>query len=225
VTALLGAVVAWAIVRSHSTPPAREVATDRSVVRLPAAAPAVAVGDGSDGNAHASEREVAGMDRVAYDALARRTWELLKRGDAGELVKELARGNSIDSIRSDALRSRVSAKLKETDEDYAKKKRSASASEEAALQGKIAAGQYVPENPFKDEPATKAPGRDSSKTILMSAWRDLPDGTWIRIDLFEGEAPEFERSRREFRLIEQQRVNEITLIFVDHGLLPPGPSK
>jgi acyl carrier protein phosphodiesterase len=59
----------------------------------------------------------------------------------------------------------------------------------------------------------------------MSTWRKLPDATMTRVDVFEGEAPEFEESRREFHLIEERRVKEVTRIFEDHGLVITWPSK
>ena len=213
VTAVAFCGVFWRVPRSPSTSPLGEVAGSRPGAEVTASI------------SHASDRPLAGMDRKAYDALARRTWELLKRGDAGQLVQQLARGDRLEDIRSDSLRSSVSAKLAQTDEDYSTKKLAESTNQEAAIRKKIDAGKYVLEKPWMDEPNAKSPDDDSRKELLVSAWRNLPDGSWIRVDLFEGEAPEFERARREFELIEARRVKELTQIFEARGLLLTGTPK
>jgi hypothetical protein len=96
-------------------------------------------------------------------------------------------------------------------------------SEEAVIQKKIAAAMYVPENLQASESWTS--NEHSNRKILMSTWRKLPNATMTRVDVFEGEAPEFEESRREFHLIEERRVKEVTRIFEDHGLVITWPSK
>jgi len=225
VTAVACCAVVWRISRFHPTSPVDDVAANRMAAEVRTSMPAGAVGRDADSNSRASDRQVAGMDRKAYDALARRTWELLERGDAWQLVQDLARGKGLDDIRNDSLRALVSAKLEPTDEDYSKKKIARSTSYEAAIQKKIAAGNFGLDDPGMHQRDNKSPDADPARSILLSVSWDLPNGSWIHVDLFEGEAPEFEKADRELKLIESQREKEITQIFEDHGLLSPAPSK
>lgn len=167
------------------------------------------------------------MDLASYDALARRTWQLLRRGDAGPLARELAVGKSesIDDIKDATLRNLVSAKLSETDAEHARTKQATHDIEEQAIQKKIDAGEYVPVKKGDwSSPEKTRPGKRVLR-VLLTAWRDLPNRTRICVEVYEDDAPGLEESRRELKSIEHRRESEITQIFRDHGLAIDWPLK
>ena len=92
------------------------------------------------------------------------------------------------------------------------------------IQAKICAGKYIllgmpwTENWIRHE-------NRSRKSLLMTAWRELPNRARIEVNLYEGDAPEMEEAKREFRSIQDRRVNEVEQIFRDHGLVIDRPSK
>jgi len=59
----------------------------------------------------------------------------------------------------------------------------------------------------------------------MTAWRELPNRARIEVNLYESDAPEMEKANREFRSIQDRRVNEVEQNFRDHGLVIDRPSK
>jgi hypothetical protein len=229
VAAIACGATAWQLIRSRSKSSVHETPSLRREADAPSSASAVAPGGDSDGTVGGPEDKVGGkvggMERASYDALARRTWQLLNRGDAGPLARELAEGRSrsLDDIKDANLRSLVSAKLGETDDAYARAKQATSKIEEAAVQKKIDARNYSPVKKGSDVGPEEERGH--GKRILLTAWRALPDRTRIYVRVFEEDAPGLEESRREMKSIEDRRVEEVTQIFKDHGLAIAWPLK